>query len=154
MTRSDGKEEIDQSTAGHHLGILPQALGVWTRRPGAPVVRRKGKPFCLWPDFPRWREKELDRVAREEAKSGPASDAELRYDTARARKMELEVAHLEGSLVTVEEAARPVDAMLTRLRSQLITLPQRWAPQLVGLGTIPKVQGVLSQAIEETMLTL
>jgi hypothetical protein len=68
--------------------------------------------------------------------------------------MEMEVAQLDGSLVAIDEVTKATGAMLAQLRAQLVTFPQRWAPALVGLPTIPKVQAVLEEAIEETMATL
>jgi hypothetical protein len=68
--------------------------------------------------------------------------------------MEMEVAQLDGSLVAVDEVAKTVGGVLSQLRAQLVTFPQRWAPALVGLPTIPKTQAVLDEAIEELMATL
>jgi len=155
MPRKKGdREEVTQSEAARRLGMTGQALGVWCRRPGAPVVLRKGRPFCLWPDFPRWREAEKESQLREETKPKDSADAERRLEIARAMKAEMEVAELQHRLIPVEEAAQQVEAMLAQLRAQLITLPQRWAPALVGLKSIPELTAKLDDAIHEAMEAL
>jgi hypothetical protein len=141
--------------AADAIGITPQALGKWAARPGAPVQTAKnGERRYLWPDFPRWREHELDRQARQESKPENTAEAERRYETARALKMEMEVAILQGEYIAVDDAAKATEHMLAQLRAQLLTLPQRWAPALVGLKTIPEVAQKLDSAVGEAMESL
>lgn len=154
--KSSGREEVTQSEAARRLGMTPQALGVWAKRPGAPVALRKGRPFCLWPDFPKWREAELDRVAREEARPREMSqtEAERRYESARAQKLEIEVARLEGQLVAAEDVEKAWGGMVHDLRAQLLTLPQRWAPAVIGCRGLPEVTAKLETALQEAMTAL
>lgn len=95
-----------------------------------------------------------DRAAAMAVKSAEPKD----FDEARTRKMaaearlaELELAAAERRMVPAEETDQVVDALLTQLRSQLVTLPQRHAPQVVGLRTIVEAQTRLEAAIEEVM---
>ena len=57
-------------------------------------------------------------------------EARLRKLQAQARREELEVARLEGSLYTLEEVEQVVIKPLTQLRGQLLALPGRFAPFL------------------------
>ena len=151
-----GKEEIPQAEAARRLWMSAQALGVWAKRPGAPVVLRKGKPFCVWPDFPKWRDQELDRAAREDARGKPESlsEAEQRYESARAEKLELDVERMRGNLVTVDEATKAMEEKLALLRSALVTLPQRIAPVVLGCKTLAEVTAKLDAAVSEAMTSI
>lgn len=94
------------------------------------------------------------QMALKDAEPKDFEEARTRKMAAEARLAELEQARMEGRTVDVEEAARTVDGVLAQLRAQLVTFPQRWSPRLVGVPTITKVQGVLEEAIDETMRTL
>jgi DNA-binding transcriptional MerR regulator len=149
--------KVSKSTqeAADAIGITAQSLGTWATRPGAPVQTAKnGTRRFFWPDFPRWREQQLLKTEREAAKPKTLADAEDRYESARALKMEMEVAELSGELVRAEDAAEEVDKMLAQLRAQLLTLPQRHAPGLVGCKTIPEVSAKLEAAIREALEAL
>lgn len=146
---------LDQ--AAEALGISPQAVGQWASRPGAPAKQnRAGRWSLTWPDFARWREKELERNTREDArpKDVSQSEAERRYEAARAEKLELEVQRLRGDVVTVDEAAAEVQAAYEQVRSQLVTLPQRWAPALLACKTLAQMTTRLDEAVREAMTAL
>jgi hypothetical protein len=137
------------------MGITPQALGHWASRPGAPIETAKnGQRRYLWPDFPRWREQQLLRTEREAAKPKTMADAEERYESARARKMEMEVEELTGELVRAEDVAREVEGILANLRAQLLTLPSRHASALVGCKTILEASTRLDVAVAEALEVL
>jgi hypothetical protein len=108
----DGKEEVPQAEAAYRLGITPQALGMWAKRAHAPVILRRGKPICLWPDFPRWRDAERERQIREEGAPPETVDAQLRYEVARAEKMEMEVATMREELVPADLYQRRLEAFV------------------------------------------
>ena len=55
--------EIPSAEAAKRLCVTQQALGMWTNRPGAPVRRDGTRVWVRWPEFMRWREQELVRVA-------------------------------------------------------------------------------------------
>jgi hypothetical protein len=73
---------------------------------------------------------------------------------ALARMAELAQGKMEGRLVDVDEAAGVVDRMLTQLRAQLLNFPQRWAPRLVGVKTIPEAAALLDDGVRELMALL
>lgn len=100
--------------------------------------------------------REREREAAEAESDAPAdlAEAERRYQLARAEKVELEVRRARGELVTVEEAAAPVEAMLAQLRAQMVTIPQRWAPTLLACKALPEITGKLDGLVAELMTTL
>lgn len=83
------------------------------------------------------------------------------FDEVRTRKMaaeaemvELELGRERGRLVTVEDAAREVTAMLDGLRSNLLAFPAKHAHRLVGCKTIAEVTAKLEPAVHELMTVL
>lgn len=137
---------LSQSETASRLGLTTRQIHN-LRAMGMPSESVEGKVVYLWPAALHWYIEH--RIKAAEPKD--FEEARARKMAAEARLAELEQARMEGRSIDVEESARVVDAMLTQLRGQLITLPQRWAPALVGLGTLPKVQAVLEQAVEETL---
>lgn len=81
-------------------------------------------------------------------------DAEKRRAIAEAQLAELKLAKEQGKVVEVETVGQEVDGMLEQLRNQLLTLPQRWAPQTVGLKTLPEATQVLEAAVLESLAAL
>lgn len=122
------------------------------QEPNVLVYREKGKKVEY--DIPacntnlRARERAL---ATKEAEPTDFKDAQTRKMAGEARKVELEVALTEGRLVPVEETAKQVQEAFAGVRSQLLTLPQRLAPQFVGLKTIMEAQVKLEQGITDAM---
>ena len=120
-------ESVTQKEAAHRLGITAPALGMWAKRPGAPCDMVDGNRTYRWPDFPRWRELELARKERADATPEDSEEAKRRLTTAQARKAEMEVAVLEGQLVTVEDVSRETGLLLDGLRSNLLAFTGRHA---------------------------
>ena len=147
-------EWVTTGEAGRRLGVTPQALGQWAMRPYAPVRLVGTRREYQWPAFPRWREQELARQAVREVEPRDIEAARCRKVAAEARLAELELALAERTQIPIEEAAHAFEAALSHLRSQLVTLPQRWAPDLVGLPTIPAVTVVLERVVAALMGTL
>lgn len=97
-----------------------------------------------------------EQAAAEEAAKDPANEAEAkaRKLAAEARLAELELAQREGVMVTVEDAARVMEEKLAPLRSALVTLPQRVAPQVMGCKTVAEVTAKLDAAMAEAMTSI
>lgn len=60
------------------------------------------------------------------------SEAKRRKEAALARLRELELAEKERRLITIEDAIRPIEALLTLVRGRLLALPSRLAGALPG----------------------
>lgn len=152
--KKDGKDRVSQSEAARRLGMTPQALGRWTDRPGAPVELTKGRPYCVWPDFPKWRDAELTRKAKEEAGPADFEKAKARKMAAEAELAEMELARARGELVTVADAGERLAKILERVRSRLVAFPGKLAPRLVGVDTAMEARGVLEGAVAEVLTEL
>lgn len=122
------------------------------QEPNVLVYREKGKrveydiPACNT----NLRKRERD-LAVKEAEPTDLKDAQTRKMAAEARLAEIEVALAEGRVVTVEDTAKRVQEDYAAVRAQLLTLPQRWAAQMVGLKTIVEAQTKLEQGVAEAM---
>ena len=147
-------EQVTQADAAKRIGITPQAVGMWGARPGAPCDLVNGKRTYRWPDFPRWREAELARQVRADATPEDSEEAKRRLTTAQARKAEMEVAVLEGTLVAVDDAVRETGELLDGLRSNLLAFTSKHSHELVGCKTIAEVTAKLEPAIHDLMAVL
>lgn len=152
--KGDGRERITQSEAARRLGMTPQALGRWAGRPGAPVELVKGKPWCLWPDFPKWRDAEMAAQVRKESAPGDFEEARTRKMAAEAELAEMELAQARGDLVTVADATERTARILERVRARFVAFPGKLAPRLVGVDTAMEARGVLEAAVGEVLSEL
>lgn len=137
--------------AGKRLGISAQAVGMWAKRPGAPVVEVKGKPRLVWPDFPRWREKELERQAKTEAAPTTFDEAKTRKIAAEAELAELELAKERGSLIPIALHGERLAKILERVRARLVAIPGKVAPRLVGVASATEAQAMVNEAVAESL---
>jgi phage terminase Nu1 subunit (DNA packaging protein) len=118
-------EEISATDAASRLGLTAQAIGQWTAKSGAPARREGARVFVQWPAFARWREEQLIAKAREEERSGDYERERTRKMAAEASIAELELAKLQGELVTVTDYGEALGRVLDRLTARLRALPLR-----------------------------
>jgi len=123
--------EIPSAEAAKRLCVTQQALGMWTNRPGAPVRRDGTRVWVRWPEFMRWREQELVRVAVADANPGDLDTARTRKANAEAELAEIDVAKARGEVVSVADYEAALARVLDRLTARLRAMPVR----LAHLGT-------------------
>lgn len=127
-------EPVSSHEAGRRLGITAQSVGVWMKKPGAPVGIKGARTVCLWPRFPRWYVEQLVASAkRESAGKRSSDDPRDRKDNADADLKELELAERKGQLVPREEAEGWFADACMRVRGRLLSLPHHIASRVVGL---------------------
>jgi len=73
---------------------------------------------------------------------------------AQARLAQLAVEEREGRLVPVDAALAVEAARATALRASILTIPSRWALQVIGLPTPAAAQGVLERMANEVLENL
>jgi hypothetical protein len=149
---------VTQAEAARRLGLTPQALGVWAKRPGAPVSDDGGRRLVHWPDFTRWRDAEIARQVRTEAtadtKPGDLEEARARKMAAEAELAELALAKARGQMVTIDAWIKPVERRLMHLRARILAMPSKSAHRLVGLRTLPQATKQLREIIEDLTVVL
>ena len=119
--------EIPSNEAAKRLHMSAQGLGLWTNRPGAPVRKEGNRVWIRWPDFMRWREQELVRVAVQEANPGDLDTARTRKANAEAELAEIDVARARGEVVSVADYESALGRVLDRLTARLRAMPVRLA---------------------------
>lgn len=122
---------MSQSEAARRLGLTPQAIGLWARKPGAPVGSAKGRPFCRWPDFPRWW-KEQDGKARKTADFDLA-EAERRERQARTEIVEMKRDLMRGELARRKDFDAELREMAGRLKGAVLGLKSQHLRRMIGL---------------------
>lgn len=133
---------MSATQAAERLGITAQAIGMWARRPGAPVRFEGRRTWLEWPAFARWREAELLAEATRDAQPRSLEEARIRKALAEAELAEIEVAKSRGEYVAVEDYERAVGVVLDRVTARLRSLP----PRLERFGV--EVESVLEREIE------
>lgn len=121
--------EVNQKEFAAIIGLTPRRvrdledLGLPYRSEG----RRKFYPI---PDAVQWyidRKREEDRADVDEL---GAKEAKARRERVRARKAEIELAKIEGDLVTREAADRRYGEILDRIRTTIMNMPGRYGAQM------------------------
>lgn len=147
-------DRLTYAAAARVLGITAQAVGMWAARPGAPVHREGGRAWLIWPDFPRWRERELLAQVRAESKPKSRDDAEKRLAAAKAELAELELEEKRGTLARRSDVEAAVRGDYERVRARLLSLPAKAAPALVGMKRAVDIQLALEGYVEEVVAEL
>lgn len=125
---SRDSSEISAADVAKRLEITPQAVGIWTKRPGAPVRVDGARVWCRWPEFARWREQEMIRQAvKEVTPTATLDEARTRKAIAEAELAEMEVGKARGELVSIEDYEKALGRVLDRLMARLRSLPVRLA---------------------------
>lgn len=95
---------------------------------------------------------------RVEQARGTGPDAKeaavLRRLEADARRVELEVQQVEGQLIPLALHTSRLAGILDRLRARLSAAPGAWAPQLVGLKSVPDALKRARELVNELLAAL
>jgi len=138
--------EILAADAAKQLGLTNQAIGQWCAKPGAPVRKDGRKVWVQWPDFARWREKELTDQAKKDSKQDEfykrRQAAETRTAEIAVERAELALARERGECVAVEDYEAALGTVIDRLTARLRAMPVR----LSHLG--PEVEAAAEQEAE------
>ncbi|MCC7132489.1 MAG: terminase small subunit [Gemmatimonadales bacterium] len=142
---------VTEFAADH--GLTSRRVQQWIAE-GMPYRDEGGNRRIVRAEANRWiREKERDEATKA-ATPDSTDDAERRKATADAQLAELRLARETGQVVPIDEATKAVEDMLGQLRAQLLTLPARWAPRMVGLKTLQEATLTIEGAVHEAMTAL
>lgn len=95
----------------------------------------------------------IREVAAGRAKVG---DLDLQAERARLAKEQADAKEMEnaierGELVYIEDVAKQVEGQMTKVRTKMLAIPTKYAPELHTLATAREVQLVLEEAITEAL---
>jgi len=79
------------------------------------------------------------------------STEDARLQRARADKAEMEAAEMRGQLVPVEQIAGSVHSAVIIMKTRLGAVPAKTAPMVAGVKSIPAVERVIRDNIEEAL---
>ncbi len=90
-----------------------------------------------------------------EARTPPSvEEARARRELAQAELAEYELAEKRRQMLSIEDHDRILGRLQDRLRAKHLNLPGKWAPQIVGLRSIPEGQARLEEMMHECLLEL
>lgn len=148
------KEVVTQAEAAKRLGISRQSLGVWVKRPGAPIDYRRNVAYPIWPAFALWREQEREAQLRKELAPADLEEARARKTKAEAELAEIALEEKRGALVSLELYREELRRVVGRVRAQLLSVPGRYAPRTAGKATLPESQRAWDAAVLDVLREL
>ncbi len=140
------------TAAAVEVDLSVRQLQGYAKRPGCPRKSDgKGGYKYEWPAFNRFVREELARDTREAAKPANIEEARARKMEADAALAELELAVRRGKLVEAERYERELGRAFARVRSRLLPLPSRAAPDLMALTDELKIEAILDRYVLEVI---
>lgn len=117
------------------------------------VIERQGRgqydlDVCRQAYITKLRETAAGRAANGELDLGEER-ARLAKEQADAKEMENEVQR--GALVYIEDVAGAIEKQFTKVRTKLLAVPTKVAPEAHACATVKEVQGLLEQSITEAL---
>jgi phage terminase Nu1 subunit (DNA packaging protein) len=85
-----------------------------------------------------------------------AGELDLQVERARLAKEQADAKEMEnaverGDLVYIEDVAKQVEGQMTKVRTKLLAIPTKYAPELHAMATAREVQLALEEAITEAL---
>ena len=106
-----------------------------------------GKKCDLSTFVQRWVEYNINR----DADITTLEDAKTAHEIIKTRKTELEVAHMEGALVDVNEIRLLWANIAATVMQNMVRLPSKIAPQLLSIDNIQVIQTIIDKEIRDVL---
>ena len=94
--------------------------------------------------------KATGRKANQE-QAASAADADLRFRTAKAEKMELELSELKGRMHSSEDVEAIVGDMIAKLRAEILALPGGLAKDVADAKNAAEASGIIKAAVNDLL---
>jgi phage terminase Nu1 subunit (DNA packaging protein) len=142
---------VTQQEIAKVFGVSRQSIHEWTRA-GMPTRRESGSPRYVVAECVQWR-RDQDRADR------PALDLDEAKERARKLKEDadgkaLDNARKRRELVPSHQVAAQWERVLGLVRSRVLAARGRWAPKVMGLGTMAEATAVLDQLADDLLAAL
>ncbi len=151
MPKNIKQKRLNQTELGEYLGVSRTTISKYCRLSDCPERNSSGR-------FDVEEFKAFYESTRPEPQTPDAIDARTRLDEARARLAEIKVDEAEGRLIDAESVTMEWIEIGTRIRSDLLSQPQKLAPELVRLvrsgGDEAAVCELLTERIRDILLHL
>lgn len=121
------------------------------------ITKSGKKYFDLTPNIQSYiqhlkaKAKDKGDVQADELTAAQIQMADLRYKTARAGKMELELAELEGQMHRAEDIEIIIGDMVARLRAAILSLPGRLAVDTAEAKTPMEASAIIKRAVDDLL---
>lgn len=85
-----------------------------------------------------------------------AGELDLQAERARLAKEQADAKEMEnaverGDLVYIEDVAKQIEGQMTKVRTKLLAIPTKYAPEVHATATAREVQEILEDAITEAL---
>ena len=140
-----------QNELAAHLGVSAKAVGDLI---GKGVIKRaEGRGQY---DLDECRKLYISHIREQAAGRATAGDLVLADERARLAKEQADAKEMEnaverGDLVYIEDVAKQVENQLTKVRTKLLSVPTKVAPEAHACATVREVQNVIEEAITEAL---
>lgn len=111
-------------------------------------VKGEGGKYDLAIFVQRWA---AYNAAKEHDDDETLDDAKKKHEIVKTRKTELLVAKMEGQLVDVQDVHRCWTDVANTVMQAFIGLPSKVAPQLVMMGNVDEISGILDGNIRDIL---
>lgn len=124
----------------------------WARL-GCPQRMRSKRPMYVLSEVIAWR-RQRDRVEASSADRPDLAQEQARKLRADADLAELKVQERRGDLVPAANVEQQMERVCLVLRSRVLSMRGRWAPRLIGLGSMIEAATVVDQLTTELLDSL
>ena len=141
------------ASMGEVAAHLQMDLGTLKKFIDRGVVTRQEKGKY---DYDQVRKEYILHIREVAAGRFKAGELDLQAERARLAKeqadsKEMENAIERGDLVYIESVAKQIEGQLTKVRTKLLAIPTKYAPELHATATAREIQLLLEQAITEAL---
>lgn len=118
---------------------------------GKLFVKGGGGKYDLAIFVQRWVKYNVDTETADETS---LDEVKAIHERVKTRKTELEVAHLEGKLVDVQEVRKLWTTVANTVMQNLLRLPSKIAPQVTMMDNIEIITGIIDAEVRDTLTNI
>ncbi len=118
---------------------------------GKLFVKGEGGKYDLAIFVQRWVKYNVDTETADDA---TLDEVKAIHERVKTRKTELEVQHLEGKLVDVQEVRRLWMTVANTAMQNLLRLPSKIAPQITMMDNIEIIASIIDAEVRETLTNI
>lgn len=149
---AEREETVSTAELARAFGVDERTIRNWVAL-GCPQRMRSKRPAYMLSEVIAWRRKQDQIDARGSEKPDLAAE-QARKLRADADLAELKVQERRGELVPAADVERQMERLCGTLRSRVLGVRGRWAPRILGLGTMPDATRVLDELANDVLEAL
>ena len=118
---------------------------------GKLFVKGEGGKYDLAIFVQRWVKYNVDAETADEAS---LDEVKAIHERVKTRKTELEVAHLEGKLVDVQDVRKLWATVANTVMQNMLRLPSKIAPQVTMMENIEIIAGIIDAEVRDALMNI